>query len=107
LAEALTAFNKLVEARRMRMDSVTTGLPAIFWGVIVAGGVLSIALTYTFHLPNLRSHLLLTGIYSLFVGFLIFLVVAMDNPFRGELSVSPEAYQHLRAGLSDLDPAQQ
>jgi hypothetical protein len=50
---------------------------------------------------------LLTGIYSLFVGFLIFLVVAMDNPFRGELSVSPEAYQHLRAGLSDLDPAQQ
>jgi hypothetical protein len=107
LAEALTAFNKLVEARRMRMDSVGTGLPGVFWVVILAGAVLSIALTYTFHLPTLRGHLMLTGIYSLFLGFMIFLVVALDNPFRGELSVTPESYVHVLNGLAELDPARQ
>jgi FtsH-binding integral membrane protein len=107
LAEALTAFNTLVEARRMRMDSVTTGLPSVFWVVIIAGAVLSIALTYAFHLPSLKTHLLLTGIFSLFVGFLIFLVAALDNPFRGELSVSPESYTLVLQGLLDLDPTQQ
>jgi len=107
LSEALTAFNKLVEARRMRMDSVATGLPSVFWVVILAGAVLSIALTYTFHLPALKTHLLLTGIFSLFVGFLIFLVAALDNPFRGELSVSPGSYTLVLQGLQDLDPAKQ
>ena len=107
LSEALTAFNKLVEARRMRIDSVTTGLPSVFWIVILAGAILSIVLTYIFHLPALRTHLLLTGIFSLFVGFLIFLVAALDNPFRGELSVSPESYNLVLKGLQDLDPAKQ
>lgn len=104
LAEALTAFNKLVEARRMRIDSVTTGLPSVFWVVIIAGAFLSIGLTYAFHLPSLKTHLLLTGTYSLFVGFLIFLVAALDNPFRGELSVSSESYELVLKGLTDLDP---
>ncbi len=107
LAEALTAFNKLVEARRMRMDSVTTGLPSVFWVVIIAGAVLSIGRTHAFHLPSLKTHLLLTGIFSLFVGFLIFLVAALDHPFRGELSVAPEAYQLVLQGLKELDPAEQ
>lgn len=105
LAEALTAFNKLVDARRMRMDSVETGLPGVFWVVILAGAILSIVLTYTFHLPTLRGHLLLTGIYSLFLGFMIFLVVALDNPFRGELSVTPGSYVHVLNGLAELDAA--
>ena len=107
LSEALTAFNKLIEARRMRMDSVTTAIPSVFWVVIIAGAFLSIVLTYTFHLPALKTHLLLTGIFSLFVGFMIFLVAALDNPFRGELSVSPESYSIVLKGLKDLDPAKQ
>ena len=103
LAEALSAFNTLVEARRMRMDSVTSGLPSVFWVVIVAGAVLSIALTYAVHLASWRAHLILTGVFSLFVGLLIFLVAALDNPFRGELSVSADSYKLVLQGLQDLD----
>jgi hypothetical protein len=65
LAEALTAFNKVIEARRLRVDAVNTGIPSVFWTVIMVGAVLSIVLTYTFHLPTLKTHLLLTGIYSI------------------------------------------
>jgi hypothetical protein len=105
LAEAFAAFNRVVEARRMRMDSVNTGIPSVFWIVILAGAILSIMLTYMFHLPSLKTHLLLTGIFSLFLGLVIFLIAALDNPFRGEMGVSPEAYASVLKGLKDLDPA--
>ncbi|QJD30099.1 bestrophin-like domain [Methylococcus geothermalis] len=61
-------------------------------------------LTYMFHLPSLKTHLLLTGIFSLFLGFVIFLIAALDNPFRGEMGVSPEVYASVLKGLNDLDP---
>jgi len=105
LSEAFTAFNKVIEARRMRMDAVDTGIPLVFWIVILAGAVLSIMLTYMFHLPSLKTHLILTGIFSLFLGFVIFLIAALDNPFRGEMGVSPAAYASVLKGLKDLDPA--
>lgn len=104
LAEAYAAFNKVVDARRIRMDSVNSGIPSVFWVVILVGAVLSIVLTYIFHFPTLKTHLALTGIFSLFLGFVIFLVAAMDNPFRGEMSVSPEPYALILQSLQDLDP---
>jgi hypothetical protein len=104
-AEALSAFNTLVEARRMRMDSVNNGLPAVFWVVIVAGGALSIALTYAVHVASWRTHVFLTGVFALFMGLLIFLIAALDNPFRGDLSVSADSYLLVLQGLQDLDPA--
>lgn len=105
LAEALAAFNVLVEARRMRMDSVANGLPSVFWIVIIGGAALSIAFTYAVHVASMRAHLILTGMFALFVGLMIFLVAALDNPFRGELSVSADSYVLVLQGLQDLDPS--
>jgi hypothetical protein len=56
----------------------------------------SIALTFLFILPDERAHLLLTVILAGFVGLLIFLIAAMDRPFRGEVSIGPEAFEAVR-----------
>jgi hypothetical protein len=32
-------------------------------------------------------------VLAVFIGLLVFLTAAMDNPFRGEFSVSSEAFQ--------------
>jgi hypothetical protein len=36
---------------------------------------------------------MLVGITSALVGLLIFLTGAMDNPFRGEISVGPASFE--------------
>lgn len=105
LSEAYAAYNKVIEARRTRVDSVNSGIPSVFWAVILGGAVLSVVLTYAFHLPTLKTHLFLTGAFSLFLGLVLFLIAAMDNPFRGEVSVSPESYAMVLQSLQDLDPA--
>jgi len=45
-SEALRSINLLVEARRLRMDAVDSGLPPILWFVVIFGAILSIAVTY-------------------------------------------------------------
>ncbi len=50
-------------------------------------------MTYLFWVENLTLHALLVAILATFIALLIFLTAAMDNPFRGEFSVSPEVFQ--------------
>jgi hypothetical protein len=102
--EALTAFNKVSEARRLRLGEVQTGIPAVFWIIILTGGILTLPLIYLFYTPRLGTHVLVTTIYGLFMGSMLFLLVAVDNPLRGEVSISADAYQSVLDNLDGLDP---
>jgi hypothetical protein len=72
---------------------VTSALPSTVWIVVLCGGALSIALTWLFIIDSRWKHALLTGAYAALVGLLIFLMAAMDHPYRGEFSVGADAFQ--------------
>jgi hypothetical protein len=91
-AEAMGAFNKLITARSLRLQSVATSLPTALWAVVAVGAVLSVMLTWLFKLDNMRLHVALVAITAAMIGLLIFMTAAMDNPFRGEVSVGPDAF---------------
>lgn len=91
--EAFRAFNHLVEARRLRLDAVGGGLPPVLWSVVLIGAVLSVVVTYFFHIGDRKLHLILTAILAVFIGLMIFLTAAVDNPFRGEVSVTADPYR--------------
>jgi hypothetical protein len=98
-AEAVSRFNVLVTTRRLRLQAVTAGLPSSLWAVVGVGAALSVMLTWLFRLDNLRLHILLVSITSAMIGLLIFLTAAMDNPFRGEVSIGPDAFITVRDQL--------
>jgi Protein of unknown function (DUF4239) len=98
-AATLQQFNSFVEIRRQRLLDVTTGLPAALWYVVAVGAVLGIFLTWLFCLDRLSVHLAVAGILSLLTGLVVFLIAAMDHPFRGEVSVSPEAFEIVQRSL--------
>ena len=102
--ESLTAFNRLAEARRLRLGEVNTGIPAVFWLVIIIGALLTLPLIYLFHTTRASTHFIVTSIYGMFMGSMIFLLVAVDNPLRGEVSISSDAYQSVLESLESLDP---
>ncbi len=89
--EALRSLNEAVEGRRLRLQSVGTGLPMALWSVVLIGALLNIAPAYLFRVENRLLHALLIGFYATFIGLLVFLTAAMDNPFLGDFSVSPDA----------------
>lgn len=98
-ADTLTQLNKLLELRRKRINSVTNGLPATLYHVVIIGAMLNLWLCCLFSIDRLSLHLLLVGLLAAFIGLVIFLIVAMDNPFRGEFSVGSDPFKLLLDGL--------
>jgi hypothetical protein len=98
-AEALKTFNELVEWRRQRTEAVNQGVPRVMWAVILFGAALTIATSYCFQLQPFRLHMLLTTVLATMIGLLVFLIAALDRPYRGAVSVDPTAYEIVLSGL--------
>jgi hypothetical protein len=92
--EVIKSLNTVIENRGSRLQSVSTALPGVLWTVVLIGAVINIGLTYLFWVENTRLHSLLVVAFSSSLAILIFLTAAMDNPYRGEFSVSTDAYQY-------------
>jgi hypothetical protein len=92
-AEALRQFNNFATMRRERILAVKTSLPAIVWYVLIIGAVVSMALTWFLSVEKAGVHLVFTGAMAWMIGLSIFLIAALDNPFRGDLGVGPDAYE--------------
>jgi uncharacterized integral membrane protein len=92
-AAVIKSLDDVVEARRRRLSSVTTGLPLALWVVVLVGAVINTTMVYLFWVENVRLHAILVGLFAAFIGLLLFLTAVMDNPFRGQFSVSPENFQ--------------
>ena len=93
-AEALRQFNAFLEYRRMRLFSVNTAIPPVMWYVVILGAVINIAMVWLFDMKFI-THLLLGGLLAAYLGTMIFLIAAMDHPFRGEVSVTAEPFEAL------------
>jgi Protein of unknown function (DUF4239) len=98
-AEALKAFNELVELRRQRTDAVNQRVPEVIWAVILLGGALTIATSFCFQIQLFRLHLLLTTGLATMIGLLVFLIAALDRPYQGAVSVDSTAYQIVLDGV--------
>lgn len=89
---AVQQFNKLVDHRRMRLHLADTRIPAIMWYTVVMGALLCMILIWLFD-TSLMAQLLIGGLAAFGMSTMICLSALMDNPFRGELGVSPAPFQ--------------
>jgi hypothetical protein len=93
--EVIKSLNEVVQSRGYRTQSVSTALPGVLWAVVLLGAIFNIALTYLLWVENTLLHAVLIAAFAGTLGMLIFLTAAMDNPYRGEFSVSSESYQNV------------
>jgi len=91
--ETLRAYSQLIEARRLRLDAVLTGLPGALWIVIVIGALVSLSSTFFFQVGDALLQRIQVVLLAIFVGMIIFIIFALDRPFRGDLGLHPDSYQ--------------
>ena len=95
-AEALRAYNQLVEARSLRIDAaVNTGLPGVLWVVVLAGAAIGLTATFFFKVEDVRLHAVMVTLLAAFIGLVIFMIMAFDRPFRGDLGLEPAPYEQV------------
>jgi hypothetical protein len=92
-AETLRAYDRMIEARRMRLDAVETGLPGLMWAVTLIGGALGLIASYLFHVEDQRLQLTFVMLLSMFIAIVIFVILAFDRPFRGDMGIRSAPYE--------------
>jgi hypothetical protein len=92
-AETLRAYGQMIEARRLRLDAVLTGLPGALWFVIVIGALVSLSSTFFFQVGDTLVQKVQVVLLAIFIGMIIFIIFALDRPFRGDLGLQPDPYQ--------------
>ena len=92
-AETLRAYNLLIQARRLRLDAVGTGLPTVMWAVIIIGAFIGLSASFFFRVEDVRLHRIEVLLLAVFIGLVIFMIIALDRPFRGDLGVKADPYQ--------------
>ncbi|MFJ6780824.1 DUF4239 domain-containing protein [Streptomyces yangpuensis] len=92
-AEAATRLNDLNSQRRARITMAETSLPVLLQVLVYGGAFVIVPLTFLFGLRSLKMQLLFVSAVAGLIGFSLLLVVALDRPFAGDLSVRPDAYK--------------
>ena len=97
----------LADARRDRLLEAEQGLPTILWVVLIVGGTIVVGFTYLFGLDSTVVHLLMVAALALIISLVLFTVAALDFPFKGDITVGPEAMKQVlgrfeTSKLSDL-----
>ncbi len=90
LREIWARANELIKMRRSRLFTSESAVPGTLWAVVLLGATITLVATYV--LPPTRFHGWMVGLLALSLGLIFFLIVAMDRPFAGKESVSPEPF---------------
>lgn len=98
-AEILKTLNALYSARRARLLAAQNGIPATIWWILMLGAIMTTSFSFFFGTPNMTMHYAMTGALAASMALVLVLIVALDWPFRGSVSVSAEAYEAVQASM--------
>jgi len=93
---AIGAYNKLLEARRMRLQAVDdTALPLELWVVVLLLGVIAISACFLLRVDGFALHATITILVAAPIALILYFIAVTDRPFQGGISVSAEPYRAL------------
>jgi hypothetical protein len=92
----------LTQYRRIRAMQSHESLPIILWTVLIAGGIITVASSCFFGVPNFRFHLLQVLVLSFLIALVLVAIADIDQPYQGNLTVDPRGFQFAADTLHKL-----
>jgi hypothetical protein len=65
------------------------------WAVVLIGAVISLSSSFFFRVEAANFHAIQVLLLASFIGLVVFMIFALDRPFRGDLGIGPGAYQRI------------
>jgi hypothetical protein len=91
---AVTSFESLKSARQMRLNGVSTRIPAVLWYAVLMGAAVSVLQLLMIRARPV-AHFVLGTITVFFLGVVIFVIITLDAPLFGPEGLPPEPYLEL------------
>jgi hypothetical protein len=97
LAMLSLSLMRLSEAREQRLMAADTTVPAVVWIVTLIGGALTVAFASLLGVPSLGMHLAMSAVMAISGTLVLIMIIALNNPFRGDFRVSAEPFEQVIA----------
>ncbi len=95
-AEVEHLVNDLFASRRSRLLAASAHLPNAVWQMLVFGLGLLAIYVFLFGPHNYKIHMAVTALTMLSIGLTFTLIIALDYPFRGDVSVDSDSYRGVK-----------
>lgn len=93
-AAMIASMDEALVDRDSREAVADVGMSIFLWGILMAGAVFTIGFSYLFAYRTRGSLIAIVGLLAAMVGLVLYLVAAVDYPYRGEIRIGPEAFVH-------------
>lgn len=112
LAQSISVYESVVNLRIARMGYTTDGLASELWWVLVLGVIIVIIVSFFMVARSLITHAILLAMSTTALVAMLFLILALDHPYRGDLGINSLPFQialyqmQLRSGqIAPIVPA--
>ena len=92
LVDQVTAAD---QARNARANSTGETMPGVVWFGLLAGAVVTIGMVFALQIRRTPRELVLAGLFSALIAFLLFLIWDFDAPYSRGVTASAEPFLEL------------
>ncbi|MER7719385.1 hypothetical protein ABTX99_20985 [Streptomyces flaveolus] len=89
------------QARTSRAESTGATMPGVVWFGLIAGAVVTIGMVFALQIRRTTRELVLAGLFSALIAFLLFLIWDFDAPYSRGVAASTEPFLNLFPGVKD------
>ena len=95
VAEMFNHLNELSKYRGLRDTSLEKEIPSPLWWPMLLGAIITILCSMLLDIEHTRLHVSLNALLGIFIGMIFFIILLLDHPFSGSMSIKPQAYKQI------------
>ncbi|WP_237518476.1 DUF4239 domain-containing protein, partial [Streptomyces sp. SID4982] len=80
------------QARNARADSTGATMPSVVWWGLLCGAVITVGMVFALQIRRTARELVLAGLFSATIAFMLFLIWDFDAPFSRGIAVTAEPF---------------
>jgi Ca2+/Na+ antiporter len=90
--------------RDYRTSAASVGVNGFLWFIMFAGAAATIFFAYFFAYSNRLAIVAIVGMLAFMLGLVLYLIAAVDYPFRGQIHVGAEAFHNALHHFERIGP---
>ena len=103
LGEVVKDLGEVVKLRNERIDHAKESLLQIYWFLLFTGGFVTVLYLSLASMERSSMHALAVGLMALMIGLVIFLLLEVNHPFRGEIAVSKDNFENALISIAHVN----
>lgn len=99
---ALSTTMKFLDARRQRIHDNRQGIPIVLWAIMLVIGAITVLFAFYFRVDRPKAQVVMLVALTIVISLTFTLIAELDYPFRGDVSISPSAFEHVYATMHNI-----